>query len=123
VSRFVYNTTIALLRDYEGDKKPSWMDIKKMFTRLLPEWTKDTPFQVKGMAIKEVHKAFWKTCKANKGKGKPIKFRFRSRKDSVQSCFIPKSAIREKSIYPQQTKEETHDACWFENVSKGTKLN
>ncbi|MEI7841002.1 MAG: hypothetical protein WCJ11_10920 [Methylococcaceae bacterium] len=49
VSRFVYNATIALLRDYEGDKKPSWMDIKKMFTRLLPDWTKNTPFQVKGM--------------------------------------------------------------------------
>ncbi|MEN9847873.1 MAG: hypothetical protein RL368_613 [Pseudomonadota bacterium] len=72
-----------------------------MFTRLLPEWTKDTPFQVKGMAIKDTHKAFWKTYKANKGKGKPTKFRFRSRKDSVQSCFIPKSAISEKGIYPQ----------------------
>jgi putative transposase len=74
------------------------MDIKKMFTRLLPEWTKHTPFQVKGMAIKDTHKAFWKTCK---GKGKPTKFRFRSRKDSVQSCFIPKSVISEKGIYPQ----------------------
>jgi putative transposase len=41
------------------------MDIKKMFTRLLPDWTKDTPFQVKGMAIKDAHNAFWKTCKAN----------------------------------------------------------
>jgi len=101
VSRFVYNTTIALLRDYEGDKKPSWMDIKKMFTRLLPEWTKDTPFQIKGMAIKEAHHAFWKTCKANKGKGKPAVFRFRSRKDTVQSCYIPKSAISKNGIYPQ----------------------
>ena len=101
VSRFVYNTTIALLRDYEGDKKPSWMDIKKMFTRLLPDWTKDTPFQVKGMAIKDAHNAFWKTCKANKGSGKPTTFRFRSRKDPVQSCYIPKSAISENGIYPQ----------------------
>ncbi|MDD2815006.1 MAG: transposase [Thiotrichaceae bacterium] len=101
VSRFVYNTTIALLRDYEGDKKPSWMDIKKMFTRLLPEWTKDTPFQVKGMAIKDAHNAFWKTCKTNKGRGKPTTFRFRSRKDPVQSCFIPKSAISLNGIYPQ----------------------
>jgi putative transposase len=101
VSRFVYNTTIAFLRDYEGDKKPSWMDIKKMFTRLLPEWTKDTPFQIKGIAIKDAHNAFWKTCKANKGSGKPTTFRFRSRKDTVQSCYIPKSAIGENGIYPQ----------------------
>ena len=101
MSRFVYNTTIAFLRDYEGDKKPSWMDIKKMFTRLLPDWTKDTPFQVKGIAIKDAHNAFWKTCKANKGKGKPTTFNFRSRKDPVQSCFIPKTAISENGIYPQ----------------------
>lgn len=101
VSRFVYNETIALLRDYIGDKKPSWMDIKKMFTRLLPEWTKDTPFQIKGMAIKEAHNAFWDTCKANKGSGKPTKFRFRSRKDTVQSCYVPKSAISKNGIYPQ----------------------
>lgn len=101
VSRFVYNETIALLRDYIGDKKPSWMDMKKMFTRLLPEWTKDTPFQIKGMAIKEAHNAFWDTCKANKGSGKPTKFRFRSRKDTVQSCYVPKSAISKNGIYPQ----------------------
>lgn len=98
VSRFVYNETIALLRVYDGDK-PSWMDIKKMFTRLLPEWTKDTPFQIKAIAIKDAHNAFWKTCKANKGSGKPTTFRFRSRKDPVQSCFIPKTAISNKGIY------------------------
>ena len=101
VSRYVYNATIALLRDYEGDTKPSWMDIKKMFTRLLPDWTKDTPFQIKGIAIKDAHNAFWKTCKANKDSGKPTTFRFRSRKDPVQSCFIPKTAISHKGIYPQ----------------------
>lgn len=72
-----------------------------MFTRLLPEWTKDTPFQIKGIAIKDAHNAFWKTCKANKGKGKPTFFNFRSRKDPVQSCYIPKSAISENGIYPQ----------------------
>jgi putative transposase len=100
VSRYVYNATIALLRDYEG-AKPSWKDIKKMFTRLLPAWTKDTPFQIKGTAIKDAHNAFWKTCNANKGSGKPTTFRFRSRKDPVQSCFIPKTAISNKGIYPQ----------------------
>jgi putative transposase len=101
VSRYVYNVTMAFMRDYEGDTKPSWMDIKKMFTRLLPEWTKDTPFQIKGIAIKDAHNAFWKTCKANKGSGKLTTFRFRSRKDPVQSCFIPKTAISNKGIYPQ----------------------
>jgi putative transposase len=99
VSRFVYNWTMALLRDYEG-KKPSWMDIKKMLTRLLPQWTKDTPFQIKGIAIKDAHAAYWATLRANKGSGHFPSFRFRSRKDTEQSVFIPKSAISNKGIYP-----------------------
>jgi putative transposase len=77
------------------------MEIKKYATQLLPAWTKDCPFQIKGIAIKDAHNAFWKTCKANKGSGKPTTFRFRSRKDSVQSCFIPKTAISNNGIYPQ----------------------
>ena len=123
VSRFVYNWTMALLRDYETldvvalrpypdfigpmplvlGSKPSWMDIKKMLTRLLPEWTKDTPFQIKGMAIKDAHRAYWATLRANKGSGHPPSFRFRSRKDTEQSVYIPKSAISNKGIYPSIT--------------------
>jgi putative transposase len=123
VSRFVYNWTIALLRDYvtfdvamsrpydefigpmpcvKGNK-PSWMDIKKMLTRLLPEWTKDTPFQIKGIAIKDAHSAYWATVKANKGSGHFPSFRFRSRKDMEQSIFIPKTAISNKGVYSSIT--------------------
>ncbi|MEN9848334.1 MAG: hypothetical protein RL368_1074 [Pseudomonadota bacterium] len=95
-ARYVYNQTINLLKNYEG-KKPSWMDIKKMFTRLLPTWTKDVPFQIKGIAIKQAHAAFFATLKACKGKS--VSFRFRSRKDLEQSCFIPKTAIKAEGIY------------------------
>jgi putative transposase len=104
VSRYVYNQTMSFLRDYdtsfEGSTKPSWMDVKKMFTALLPEWTKDVPFQIKGMAVKEAHGAYWATLKANKGCGHPPSFSFRSRKDPTQSGFIPKSALSNKGIYP-----------------------
>lgn len=85
------------MRDYEG-VKPSWMDIKKMYTRLLPDFTKEVPFQIKGIATKDAHNAYWATMKANKNKQK--NFRFRSKKQPVQSVFIPKSAIKEKGIYP-----------------------
>ncbi|MEZ5672677.1 MAG: hypothetical protein R3E08_09970 [Thiotrichaceae bacterium] len=44
------------------------MDIKKMFTRTLPEWTRDVPFQIKGIVVKEAVEAFWATLKAHKGK-------------------------------------------------------
>jgi len=84
-------------------KKPSWMDIKKMLTRLLPEWTKNTPFQIKGIAIKDAHTAYWATLKASKGSGRFPTFTFRSRKDMEQSIFIPASAISNKGIYPTIT--------------------
>lgn len=68
------------------------MEIKKYATQLLPYWTKDCPFQIKGIAIKEATNAFFKA------KGFPA---FRSRKHPEQSCFIPSSAIKEDGIYPR----------------------
>lgn len=68
------------------------MEVKKYATQILPEWTKDCPFQVKGMAIKDAHTAFFKA------KGRPS---FRSRKTPEQSCFIPSSAIKADGIYPR----------------------
>ena len=56
----------------------------------LPAWTKSTPFQVKGIAIKEACNAFWAA------KGSP---KFRTRKAPMQSCFIPKSAISKNGVY------------------------
>lgn len=68
------------------------MEIKKYATQLLPDWTKDCPFQVKGIAIKEAVNAFFTA------KGQPA---FRSRKNPEQSCFIPSSAIKADGIYPR----------------------
>ncbi len=72
VSRWVFNQALAFIRDYQtceelGIKKPSWMDIKKTFTQTLPIWTKDVPFQIKGIAVKEAVEAYWATLKAQKG--------------------------------------------------------
>lgn len=68
------------------------MEIKKYATQLLPEWTKACPFQIKGIAIKEAVNAFFKA------KGKPA---FRCRKNPIQSCFIPKTALKQSGIYPK----------------------
>jgi len=67
------------------------MDIKKDLLKILPVWCKDVPFQVKGIAVKEAHTAFFKA------KGRP---KFRALKNPEQSCFIPKSAIKNTGIYP-----------------------
>jgi len=49
VSRWVFNQALNFMIITEGCeefgiKRPSWMDIKKIFTQTLPEWTKDVPF-------------------------------------------------------------------------------
>jgi len=88
-SRYVYNWTIDFLKSCIGFN-PNWMGVKKYATKLLPKWTKVIPFQIKGIAIRDAHKAFWAA------KGHP---KFRSRKIPLQSCYIPKSAISDKGVY------------------------
>jgi len=68
------------------------MEIKKDLLKQLPKWCDEIPFQIKAIAVKEAHQAFWKA------KGKP---KFRSRKAPTQSCYIPKSAIKKTGIYPR----------------------
>ncbi|QTA92511.1 Transposase IS605 family domain-containing protein [Desulfonema magnum] len=90
VSRYVFNQTIDYIRTCIGFT-PSWMDIKKDLLKILPEWCDDVPYQVKGIAVKEARQAFFKA------KGHP---KFRALKNPEQSCFIPKTAIKETGIYP-----------------------
>ncbi len=90
-SRYTFNQTIDYIRSCVNFS-PSWMDIKKDLLKQLPEWCDEVPFQIKGIAVKEAHQAFWKAG------GHP---KFRSRKAPTQSCYIPKSAIKDTGIYPR----------------------
>lgn len=90
-SRFVFNKTFDYIRSCVNFT-PSWMDIKKDMLKQMPDWCDAVPFQIKGIAIKEAHDAFFKA------KGQPS---FRRSKDPEQSCFVPKSAISLKGIYPR----------------------
>lgn len=98
-ARFVYNRTMAHLRDTE-EKIGGWRDTRKIILDGLPDWAKPCPNKIKANAVKEAQEAFFKTLKAAKG-GKPATFRFRSRKDPQQSCYIPKDAIKPSGIYPR----------------------
>jgi putative transposase len=97
-SRYVYNQTIAYIRSCVNFS-PSWMDIKKDLLKQLPKWCDDVPFLIKGNAVKEAHQAYWKA------KAHP---KFRSRKNPTQSCYIPKSAIKEAGIYPRVSGKNLH---------------
>ncbi|TGO03133.1 hypothetical protein PN36_12335 [Candidatus Thiomargarita nelsonii] len=75
------------------------MEIKKDLLKQLPKWCDETPFQIKAIAVKEAHQAY------SSAKGHP---KFRSRKNSTQSCYIPKSAIKEAGIYPRVSGKNLH---------------
>ncbi len=97
VSRYVYNQTIAYLK--ELNTKANWKAIKGEILGALPEFCKSVPYQIKSIAIKDACKAVSNAKKKYKEIGGISKMRFRSRKDSVQSCYIPKSAVSSKGVY------------------------
>jgi len=97
VSRFVFNKTVEYLQ--QPDTKPNWKAIKKGRLDALPEWCKEVPYQIKSIAIKDACTAVRESHKKYKLTGKIQKVKFRSRKNKIQSCYIPKSAVTEQGIY------------------------
>ena len=102
VSRYVYNFTVEKLRQHEG-KTPNWMSYwKDVIATKLPEFCDEVPFQIKKIAVRDAINAL-KEGKKRVKKGLIPKFelKFRSKKRPIQSCFIPKSAIKSSGIYPR----------------------
>ncbi|GAB1541245.1 hypothetical protein NUACC21_39150 [Scytonema sp. NUACC21] len=97
VARYVYNQTLELLRD--GVIKANWKAIKGDILNNLPDWCKETPYQIKSIAIKDACKAVSNAKLKYKSSGVASDFKFRSRKNPKQSCYIPKSAVSSKGIY------------------------
>lgn len=99
VERKVYNTCINHFNEKDIVFK-GWM---KMSTLVLHSLTEDymklVPYQIKNMAVKDSYTARQTNCKKTKKTGKPFKLRYKSRKNPVQSCYIPKSAVSESGIY------------------------
>jgi putative transposase len=85
------------LRD--GVIKANWKGIKGSILNNLPDWCKDTPYQIKSIAIKDACKAVSNAKLKYKKTGIFSRLNFKSRKDLKQSCYIPKSAVTEKGIY------------------------
>lgn len=97
VSRYVYNQTIAHLK--QPGTQANWKAIKGEVLAALPEFCKSVPYQIKSIAVKDACKAVSNAKKKFGKNGVFSKMRFRSRKDPVQSCYIPKSAVKPDGIY------------------------
>ena len=92
----MFNKTVEYLK--QPGTKAQWMKIAPTIKSELPEWADPVPYQIKKIAIRDacfaVRDAKKKTQKGEKSLGK-----FRSRKDRVQSIFVPSTAIKAKGVY------------------------
>jgi putative transposase len=75
------------------------MAIKTGILNSLPEWAKPVPFQIKSIAIKDACGAVKAAKQGFKKDGQSRKCRFRSRKNTKQSIYVPKSAIKDCGVY------------------------
>lgn len=97
VSRLVFNTAVKYLQ--EPDTQANWKAIKTGILSSLPDFCKSVPYQIKSIAVKDACKAVSNAKSKYKKTGLIQKVKFRSRKNPYQSCYIPKSAVKDLGIY------------------------
>lgn len=99
VSRLFYNKTVEHFNNPDKETV-NWMGIAKGLTdTLIEEYVRRVPYQVKKIAVKDAQTSFMTNVRKTKKIGKGFKLRFRSKRHPVQSCFIPKSAVKDQGIY------------------------
>ena len=114
VQRLVYNKAIERYNDKEFEIR-NWMKLSKhLLTELDNDYVKSVPRQIKDKAVKDAYISWSANCKKTKKSGRPFSLRFKSRKDKVQSCYIPKTAVSELGIYPTKSgRMRFAQADWF----------
>ena len=101
-SRFVFNKTVEYLK--QPGTKAQWKKIKGSLLASLPHWCAEIPYQIKSLAIRDACKATTQVkilTKQGKRKndGSLLEVHFRTRRDPVQSFYVPKSAVSVHGIY------------------------
>lgn len=97
-ARYVYNKTIEYLNQY--GTIACWKLIKTDILHVLPEWSKNVPYQIKSLAVKDACIAISnakKKCRLGEGFQQ---VKFKSKKNREDSIYIPKSAIKDQKVYP-----------------------
>ena len=99
VGRKVYNTCVNHFNEKDINVK-GWMNMSTIvLDELTEDYIKSVPYQIKSKAVKDSYISWRTNCKKTKKSGKQFKLRYKSRKNPVQSCYIPKSAVSESGIY------------------------
>lgn len=96
-SRFAYNKTVELLK--QPDTEAKWKSIKTDLLHSMPEWSKEVPYQIKSVAIRDCCQAVSNAKKKFKQTGKFQEVKFRSKKRGDNNLFIPQTAVSENGVY------------------------
>jgi putative transposase len=99
-NRAAFNLTNEYLK--QPGSKANWMNIKTDLLKILSEtkpYLNDVPYQIKSLAIKECCIAVSSAKKKYKITGQYQEISFKKFRSPKQSCYIPKSAIKDNSIY------------------------
>ena len=96
-SRFAYNKTVEFLK--QPDTKAQWKSIKTDLLHDMPEWSKEVPYQIKSVAIRDCCQAVSNAKKKFKQTGKFQEVKFRSKKRGDNNLFIPQTAVSENGVY------------------------
>ena len=96
-SRFAYNKAVEFLK--QPDTKAQWKSIKTDLMHDMPEWSKDVPYQIKSVAIRDCCQAVSNAKKKFKQTGKFNEVKFRSKKNQDFNLFIPQSSVSENGVY------------------------
>lgn len=99
VGRKVYNACINHFNKKDVELK-GWMAMgTTVLSELSETYMKSVPYQIKKIAVKDAYTSWVTNCKKVKRTHILFKLHYKSRKNPVQSCYIPKSAISDSGIY------------------------
>ena len=89
-ARYVYNESLEYIS--QGNK-PDWLAIKSWLLKSLPDWTENTPYQIKAIAVRDACINARISAKTNSTA------HFRARHSAKQTIFVPKASATKFGIY------------------------
>ena len=96
-SRLAYNKTVEFLK--QSDTKAQWKSIKTDLLHDMPDWSKEVPYQIKSVAIRDCCQAVSAAKRKFRQTGKFNEVKFRSKKRGDNNLFIPQTAVSENGMY------------------------
>lgn len=116
VQRLVYNQAIQHYNDKEFEVR-HWMKLCPIvLSELDMDYVKEVPYLIKSNAVKDAYTSWSANCRKAKKNGTPFSLKFKSRKDKIQSCYIPKTAISTLGVYYTKSGVmKFSETDWFAN--------